>query len=119
MKELTMEEHKCRVCRRTLKPAARADGAQWLLCARHAAAVVESVEHQRIIRELREMVARKQLALVADAAGAWLAPIRPAPPKPQPVMYADDGTPRFRDMSNRLGVTLLPGDDLFDGDERQ
>jgi hypothetical protein len=116
MKELKMEEQKCRVCRRTLKPAAKVDGAQWLLCARHAAAVVESVEHQRIIRELREMIARNQLSLVADAAGAWLAPIRPAPTPPRPLDYAPDGTPsRYRDMSNRLGITLLPDDDLPDG----
>jgi hypothetical protein len=117
MKELTMEEHKCRVCRRPIKPAAKVDGAQWLLCIRHAAAVTEPIAHQRIIRELREMVARKQLAVVADAAGAWLTPIRPEPPKPHPVDYADDGTPRFRDMSNPLGVTLLPGDTLYSDDK--
>jgi hypothetical protein len=117
MKELTMEEHKCRVCRRVIKPAAKVDGAEGMLCIRHAAAVNEPIEHWLIIRAFREMVARKQLALVADAAGAWLAPIRPAPPKPQPVMYADDGTPRFRDMSNPLGVTLLPGDSLYSDDK--
>jgi hypothetical protein len=114
---MTMEEHKCRVCRRVIKPSAKVAGAHWLLCIRHAAAVTESVEHQRIIRELREMVGRNQLAVVADAAGAWLTPIAPEPSKPQPVDYADDGTPRFRDMSNPLGVTLLPGDTLYSDDK--
>ena len=102
-----MEEHKCRVCRRAM-PAAIVPGAQWRLCIRHAAALTESVEHQRILRELREMIARNQLSLVADAAGAWLVPIAPKPPKPQPVFYDDDGTPRYRDLSNPLGMTSRP-----------
>lgn len=54
------------------------------------------------------MAARKQLAVVADAAGAWLTPIKPAPSKPHPVIYDDDGTPRYRDLSNPLGITPRP-----------
>lgn len=58
------------------------------------------------------MVARNQLSVVADATGAWLIPIPPEPTKPRPVAYADNGTPRYRDLSNPLGVTLLPGDTI-------
>jgi hypothetical protein len=113
--ELRPTQYRCRICKVAVEPSPEAAEAQWVLCPLHNAMLVEPTHHLRHLRELADMVARGQLAHV----GNGLTPIQPKPTTPRPIDYTDDGTPRYRDMSNRLGVTLLPGDDPFNGDERQ
>jgi hypothetical protein len=49
----------------------------------------------------------------------WLTQIPLKPPKPQPLYYDDDGTPRFRDMSSPFGLTMPPEvDSLIGSDPR-
>lgn len=115
--ELRPARHSCRVCRRAIDPSPEASNSQWALCLVHAAALAESARNRLVLAELVSMVARGQLALTIDSKSqGWLTPIKPTPPPPRPLDYAPDGTPsRYRDMSNRLGITLLPDDDLPDG----
>jgi hypothetical protein len=77
--------------------------------------LVEPKNHLRHLQELNDQIARAQLA----HAGNGLTPLKPTPTPSRPIDYTDAGVPRYRDMSNRLGITWLPSDSLFDDDERQ
>ena len=111
--ELRPTQYRCRVCKVAVEPSPEAAEAQWVLCQLHNAMLVEPTPNLRHLRELTEMVARGQLA----HAGNGLTPIQPKPTPPRPIDYTDAGVPRFRDMSNPLGVTLLPGDSLYSDDK--
>jgi hypothetical protein len=111
--ELRPTQYRCRVCKVAVEPSPEAVEAQWVLYELHNAMLVEPKNHLRHLQELNDMLAREQLA----HAGNGLTPLKPTPTPPRPVDYADDGTPRFRDMSNPLGVTLLPGDTLYSDDK--
>lgn len=92
---------------------ARTNGATWL-CTLHRKALRFTIPERQQLREMEGLMLQGQLALADDG---WLTPIAPAPRKPQPIAYDDDGTPRYRDPSSPHGQTIRPEVDTLLGDD--
>jgi hypothetical protein len=112
-KESGMEgktEHYCRACKAPVQSGASSQGAAWVLCPIHAAAVAFDRRAQEIVRIITGDIAYGKIVLERDANGAgWghPVPLKPAPKGVDIVM--DDGvTPRYQDWKSPL---------IEDGDE--
>jgi hypothetical protein len=118
MKEKEKPQPVCRACKTQVKHTASAQGAVFVLCPIHAAAVRFDRRAQEVVRVVAADVAQERVVLVHDADGAgWGHPVPPKPPRPAIVGYDDDGFVRLRDTASPHGQTIRPEVDTLIGDD--
>jgi|GEM_PF-3496045 len=106
----------CRACKAPVKHAASAQGAIFVLCPLHAAAVSFDQRAREVVRVIAADVASERIVLVHDADGAgWGHPVPlKAPPQGTPIVM-DDGSPRYRDWHRH--PIIEDGDTVIGGGE--